>query len=130
MREVGGADCDLRRLEDYEWFIRIGLSGFELKVQNLVAAGIERGSNTNFAAVTVAANAIRQRIRALTTSKRLRRTAAAYLFYEQAASAWREGRFPAFGTLMMASLAAQPRLTIIPMPGWHVHPAPKLALLL
>ncbi len=119
---VGGSDCDLRRLEDYEWFLRIGLAGFELKIQSIIGTGIERGNNTNFAAVTIAAKAIRQRVGALTPNGKLRRAAAAYLYYEQAASAWRERRLLRFVILMFASFIARPRWSIFPMPGWRILP--------
>lgn len=124
---AGGADGSLRRLEDYEWFVRIGLAGFTLKVQDLAGAGIERGSNTNLAAVTVAAEIICQRIVELTQgrpdAKLLRRKAKAYLRYELAASAWREKLLAAFALLLAGSLAASPRLKLSPMPGWTVRSA-------
>lgn len=127
LARTGGADSGLRRLEDYEWFVRIGLAGFTLSVQCLLGAGIERASNTNLCAVTAATGFIRQRIRNLTQTRpdrtRLRRVATAYLLYERAASAWRERRLAAFAVLMMCSLLASPRLSVSPMPGWHASAA-------
>lgn len=125
LHSAGGADGSLRRLEDYEWFARIGLAGFELKVQDLAGAGVERGSNTNLAAVSAAADLIRRRITALTQGRAdaasLRRRAEAYLLYEKAASAWREKRLAAFALLVAGSLAARPRLKLSPVPGWTVR---------
>lgn len=125
LRLAGGGDGSLRRLEDYEWFVRIGLSGFELKVQNLVGAGIERGCNTDLAAVSAAADFIGRRIADLTQdrpdARPLRRRANAYLRYEMAASAWREKRLATFILLMTASLFASPRLKLSPLPGWTVR---------
>lgn len=125
LSRAGEADGSLRRLEDYEWFVRIGLAGFDLKVQDLIGAGIERGSNTSLAAVTVAAEFIRQRIRDLMQARpdgaRLRRQADAYLLYERAASAWREKRLAAFVLLMAGSLLVSPRLRFSSLPGWQVR---------
>lgn len=127
LRLAGGADGSLRRLEDYEWFVRIGLAGFVLKVQGIVAVSIERGSNTSLGAVSAAADSINRRIVYLTRERRdravLRRRANAYLRYEKAASAWREKRLTAFALLMASSFVANPRLKLSPLPGWTVHPA-------
>lgn len=128
LRLAGGADGSLRRLEDYEWFVRIGLAGFVLKVQDMAGAGIERGSNTSLAAVSAAADAISLRIAGLTRDRQdkavLRRRANAYLRYERAASAWREKRLAAFALLMAGSLAESPRLKLSPLPGWTLRHAP------
>jgi glycosyltransferase involved in cell wall biosynthesis len=123
LREAGGVWESLRRLEDYEWFVRIGLAGFHLKVQDIAGTSIERGSNTSLAAVTEAAQSIRQRLQALTPDSRLRRRADSYLFYERAASAWREGRPAAFLYLIARSLLARPRFRLSPLPGWNTRQA-------
>jgi glycosyltransferase involved in cell wall biosynthesis len=130
LNRTGGADGSLRRLEDYEWFVRIGLAGFDLKVQDMAGVGIERGSNTSLAAVTAATTLIRLRIQDLTQARPdregLLRKADAYLLYERAASAWREKRFAAFALLMAASLLASPRLQLSPMPGWRARITPPV----
>lgn len=121
MDAVGGSDVSLRRLEDYEWFVRMALANFELKIQDRIGVAVERGHNTNLVAVTDASAAIRQKIATLTTDKSLRRTAYAYLFYERAASAWRERRLVSFLMLIAASLLSRPRLKLSPLPGWRVR---------
>jgi hypothetical protein len=122
---AGEADGSFRRLEDYEWFVRIGLAGFRLDVQPLVGACVERGNNTSLAVVAAAAALIRDRISDLTRAHpdraRLLRRADAYLRYERAASAWRERRLAAFAVLMAGSLLAWPRLRLSPTPGWYVR---------
>jgi glycosyltransferase involved in cell wall biosynthesis len=121
-RAAGTVDESLRRLEDYEWFVRIGLAGFKLKVQPQVGVAIERGSNTTLAAVTTATQIINQRIAALTSDRQLQRIAEAYLLYERAGSAWREKHFFTFGALMTRSLIALPRLSLSTAPGWRLRP--------
>lgn len=125
LQRAGKVDVNLRRLEDYEWFIRIGLAGFTLKVQDIVAVAIERGSNTNLEVVTTAAKLIRQRVWELTISNpervSLRRSAEAYLLFEQAGSAWKEGNVRAFLKSIILSLLARPRFRIYPMLGWKIR---------
>lgn len=125
VHHAGEVDGTLRRLEDYEWFLRIALAGFELKVQELIGVGIERGSNTSLAAVDTAADVIEQRIADLTKNRpdvlSLRRKAKSYLLYEKAASAWREKNLAAFALLMAGSLVINPRFKISPLPGWTVR---------
>jgi hypothetical protein len=120
MNTVGGSDVSLRRLEDYEWFVRMALANFELKIQDMIGVAVERGHNTNLVAVTNASAAIRQKIATLTTDKSLRRTADAYLYYERAASAWRERRLMNFLIFIAASILSRPRLKLSPLPGWRV----------
>lgn len=121
MSAVGGSDVTLRRLEDYEWFVRIALANFELKIQDMIGVAVERGNNTNLDAVTHASAYISQKIAALTTDKSLRKTADAYLYYERAASAWRESRLVRFLIFVGASLLSRPRLKLSPLPGWRVR---------
>ena len=125
MQRAGKVDVNLRRLEDYEWFIRIGLAGFNLKVQDIVAVGIERGSNTSLEVVTTAAKLIRQRVWELTMfnpeRRSLRRSTEAYLLFEQAGSAWKAGNVRAFLKFIIFSLLARPRFRIYPMPGWKIR---------
>ncbi|KAF0124088.1 MAG: glycosyl transferase [Xanthobacteraceae bacterium] len=120
LRTVGGLDRRLRRLEDYEWFIRLGLAGFELKIQQVEGVCIERGYNTTFATITEATALVRLRIWQLTRNRsdrlRLRCRAEAYLRYEQAASAWRERRIFTFIILLTISMLVRPRLNISPLP--------------
>jgi len=122
LREVGPFDETLRRLEDYEWFTRIALAGFHLKIQQHLGVAVERGNNTSFSAVTDATGLIRWRIAALTTDQKLRQIANSYLFYECAASAWRERRFLSFAGMMVRTMVASPRFTLSPIPGWHSKP--------
>jgi glycosyltransferase involved in cell wall biosynthesis len=125
LRCVGGANERLRRLEDYEWFARIGLAGFKLKVQDLAGVGVERGNNTNLAEVKAAAAMIHECITDLTRERAdgasLRRQTRAYLYYEHAASALREKQLVTFALMMARSLAARPRLQISPLPGCLVR---------
>jgi glycosyltransferase involved in cell wall biosynthesis len=121
MNAAGGSDVSLRRLEDYEWFVRIALANFELKIQDMIGVAVERGNNTNLVAVTNASAYIRHKIASLTKDKSLRKTADAYLFYERAASAWRERRLASFLWLITASLLSRPRIKLSPLPGWRVR---------
>lgn len=57
----GGQDASLRRLEDYEWLLRWGLSGGRLAVHDGVAAEITRGGRATREAIDQAANSIRAR---------------------------------------------------------------------
>src|SRR5690606_21296872 len=43
--DVGRLREDIRRLEDYEWFLRFGRAGGRLLVADVVGASIARGSN-------------------------------------------------------------------------------------
>ncbi|MFO0157537.1 MAG: glycosyltransferase family 2 protein [bacterium] len=122
LRKIIPFDENLRRLEDYEWFTRIALAGFNLKIQQHLGVAIERGNNTNLAAVAAATVLIRQRVANRTADRRLRRISDSYLFYECAASAWRERRLLRFAYLMARSILASPRLTLSPIPGWRAKP--------
>jgi GT2 family glycosyltransferase len=127
LRKTGPFDETLRRLEDYEWFTRIALAGFDLRIQQHLGVAIERGINTNLASVTAAAALIRQRVAALTNDPALLRIANSYLFYECAASAWREKRLMSFASFMARSFLASPRLALSPIPGWRTRPAEDAA---
>jgi glycosyltransferase involved in cell wall biosynthesis len=110
LEAVGPFDESLRRLEDYEWFLRFGRRGGRLAVAPVAGAGIAFGRRGRLQPVLAAAAAIRRRHRVEDpiepgAAGRLE----AYLELECAAAARNEGRPLAMLAHLARSFAARPR---------------------
>jgi glycosyltransferase involved in cell wall biosynthesis len=118
---VGPLDANLRRLEDLDWGIRLGLAGGRLKVTPEPAAVIERSPAVPLARVKAAAALIGRRYgpdgeHRLDASNVSR--LAAYLALEKARSALSERHFGAFAANLFRSFASRPRLTLHQRRWW------------
>jgi glycosyltransferase involved in cell wall biosynthesis len=118
---IGPLDANLRRLEDLDWGIRLGLAGGQLRVTPEPAVVIERSPAVSLARVEAAATLIQRRYgpdgeHRLDASDVSR--LAAYLALEKARSALAERHFGAFAANLFRSLAGRPRLTLHQRRWW------------
>jgi glycosyltransferase involved in cell wall biosynthesis len=121
---VGPIDRSLRRLEDLDWFLRLGLAGGRLAVAPVVGATISIGRRGRLKDIDAAGRIILSKVAALpdaalanTLSRRLR----AYLDVERANAAYGEARLLATAGYLARSLARKPRLAI-PLGAWWRTP--------
>ena len=119
---IGPFDEDLPRLEDYEWFLRLGLAGGRLAVDNRALTAIRRHRTTDPSRVVAATQRLAARYcDPLRAPRRLdapqRRKIHAYLALERAAAHYYRGH-PRFLADLAASWLWRPRLRL------HVAPAP------
>jgi len=118
---VGPLDANLRRLEDLDWGIRLGLAGGRLRVTPGPASVIESSPAVPLARVEAAAALIQARYgpdgeHRLDASNVSR--LAAYLAVEKARSALGERRFGAFAANLFRSFVGKPRLTLHQRRWW------------
>jgi len=121
---VGPFDETLRRLEDLDWGIRLGLRGGRLRVTSVPAAVIERSPRAGLRNVENASNILKARYRPdrsdglrAEDAHRLR----AYLALERASSSLGEGRWPSFVLNMLASFGYRPRLSLHLERWWAIR---------
>ena len=119
---VGPLDDRLRRLEDLDWFIRLGLNGGTLKVAPEILAWIDVDANASIENVDCAADAIAARY--LSPESELpegacRRNLTAYLALERAAARLKKGRALAAVPHLLRSWLAKPRATMHLRSWWH-----------
>jgi glycosyltransferase involved in cell wall biosynthesis len=124
-RRVGPLDARLRRLEDLDWGIRLGLADGVLRVTREPAAVIERSRRAGLAKVSAAAATLlarysqggEQALEAAVLS-RLK----AYLALEKASSALGETRLASFAVNLAASFRHRPRLSLHQDHWWSSRP--------
>lgn len=108
------------RLEDFDWGVRLGLSGVNLTVQQVAGAVIAPSGRVSLAAVEAGAKVIRERHQVLLASgSSAAKDMDAYLEFELGAAALREKAFLKGMLHLMKSLAERPRPRVHPTPGWH-----------
>ncbi|MGL5446997.1 MAG: glycosyltransferase family 2 protein [Rhabdaerophilum sp.] len=110
---VGLLDERLRRLEDIEWFIRLGLKGGTLRVVPQPLAWIDVGANASIenvdrAAATIRADYIENSDRLSAAEKR---NLGAYLALERAAARFKKGRWIAMLPHLARSFWLRPRIS-------------------
>jgi len=116
-------DETMQRLEDYDWSIRLGLSGARFVVQDIAGAVIQPSGRASFAAVVAAADVIQQRYAPLATShKMLHDKICAYLDVEVGAAAWRERAYLTAALRLVRSFLRVPRARLHLSPGWTYRP--------
>jgi glycosyltransferase involved in cell wall biosynthesis len=108
---VGPLDERLRRLEDFDWFIRLAMLGGSVAVVPELGARIEVGTNRSTVDIDHAAARIRKKLGP--TGRALPRSAwhklTAYLVLEQGAARWRSGRRLSAIPYLLQSFALVPR---------------------
>jgi GT2 family glycosyltransferase len=112
---IGPLDTRLRRLEDFEWSLRLALAGGVLRVAPEAAVVVEHSSRAGLARVNSASALLLARYgpggsHAL-DGKALARLRA-YLALERASSALGEGHLPSLASTLASSFAYRPRLSL------------------
>jgi glycosyltransferase involved in cell wall biosynthesis len=121
---VGPLDASLRRLEDLDWFLRLGLAGGRLVVAPILGATISIGRRGRLSDIDAAARIILSKVDAMgagAAPKELRRRLEAYLDVERANSAYAETRYLQMAGYLARSLVRRPRLSI-PLKRWWRMP--------
>lgn len=110
---IGPQDTNLRRLEDYDWFLRFGLMGGRLIVQPLIGALIRRGGPPAQELVRDAVNELTRKwlVGHWQLSAKAARNMRAYMQLERGVSAMRHGANVAAAIHLASSLLLAPRLT-------------------
>lgn len=127
LSSVGRFDPDLRRLEDFEWFMRFALAGGALFTAPVVGARISKGRRAKSKYVTPATHRILERFvpaRYPAITPAIRRQLRAWMHVERAAAARNEGRI--FSTIYHLALSAilVPRTTIELKIWWKTSDIP------
>lgn len=112
-RKVGGFDGRLRRLEDYEWFLRFALAGGRLIIAETVGADVAHGMNARPTAVDAAVEIILTKFLALPqVGKREKQFALAYLNLERAKAYANAGMWGKATLMLGRSFCHFPRLQL------------------
>lgn len=120
---VGGYDESLRRLEDVDLFIRIGLAGGMFEPHNIAGASVLRSPEKSSVDVISAAALLLRKHTGLSDEsplglKRLDRLRA-YVELELASNARRSGNHVSMLAHLARSFMAQPRSKLQLVPGWR-----------
>lgn len=121
---VGPFDKDLRRLEDFDWFLRFALVGGALKVVPETCAIISIGRRSRLADVESASKKIEGKLAKITeplVSAHFRHSARAYLSLEMAKAAQNQGHLVLMAFYMIKSLFLRPRLRLALKQWWPVR---------
>ena len=116
---AGPQDSELRRFEDFDWFLALSLHGFTLEVTSVIGVTIERRREVNPALAEAAAEAISRKWRAQALAPSLLRRIDAYLDLELASAHYYAGKRVAGLYRLARSFAAVPRTTLQLSPGWE-----------
>jgi glycosyltransferase involved in cell wall biosynthesis len=120
---VGPLDRSLRRLEDFDWFLRFGLAGGRLAVAPIVGALIRRTAKSNRVIVNEAADIIIARFRQLLVGQPKEYAAlCAWIDVERAFANWTQSRRLAALALMARSQFRHPRPGIQLRRWWRTEP--------
>ena len=120
----GPYDPKLRRLEDYEWFLRFGLAGGRVVVAPTVVAVISIGQRARLKDVRHAADHVKKMITALNhplVNWEFRKNTRAYLALEVAKAAQNEGSYVCMGIHFLYSLVLKPRMRVSLKDWWPVR---------
>lgn len=120
MNAAGLQDTRLRRLEDYEWFLRLGHAGFVLEVQSIIGANIERKRQVNVESVLDSVDEILKSPAISDMSGGQIRRVRAYLALEIAAANFFAGERWKAALWIAKSLFFVPRTGLHFAPGWRV----------
>jgi glycosyltransferase involved in cell wall biosynthesis len=121
---VGGLDTVLRRLEDLDWCIRLGLAGGRLAVAPFIGAEVKVGSRPSFEAVDTACRHLLAKWSADARTRKLpiMRSLRAYLNVERAAACHSVGDYRGLVSYLVRSLLLFPRMNVHLRSWWVEHP--------
>jgi glycosyltransferase involved in cell wall biosynthesis len=111
---VGGLDTGLRRLEDLDWCMRLGLEGGRLAVAPFIGAVVKVGTRPSLETVDAACQhllakwSVDARAQKLRVMRRLR----AYLDVERAAACHYVGNYSGLSAYLARSLVQFPRINV------------------
>jgi glycosyltransferase involved in cell wall biosynthesis len=114
---VGLFDAGLRRLEDYDWYLRFGRLGGRLVVIDQALAGVEWHALKQTRDLDSAIRRLKEQYLSRASldylaDRKVRGRLRAYLKLVQASVLWRTNRKISAVTFLMESLVANPRLTL------------------
>lgn len=124
---VGPCDTDLRRLQDFDWFLRFALAGGELKVWDGIAAVVELGRKPDLKTLEVSAARILQKFSEgpFKLNRRLQRRLRAYLDVERASICIANRDYFKGGLYLLRSFWLAPRLRVFLERFWRLVPVPQ-----
>ncbi len=123
---VGPQNSELRRLEDFDWFLRLALLGLELVCDPTIGVSIDIGHRPSVSAVDAASAHILRKwgnepLRSSLSARAWRRLQAYLLLVRASAHWYARARLTAMA-LLAASYLAWPRLHMHPSPAWSKRP--------
>lgn len=122
--QIGPLDTSIRRLEDFDWFLRFALAGGRLKVADTIGAVIRRTRRSNLAVVRHAASVIRAKNAERNSClPNVDRQLQAWLDVEIAMAYRNQGNIPAAAVFMIRSLLRVPRAQIQLRNWWRTQTA-------
>lgn len=119
---IGEFDESLRRLEDVDWFARLGLAGGVLRACPHLGAVILPSSAARPRDILAATEILRRKLRTgplSALSARHRNKLTAYLYAEEALAMHADGRWLDAGLALTRSLARAPRWRLPVSRPWH-----------
>ena len=126
---AGTWDAQLRRSNDLDWYLRVGLAGGQLRVAPFVGSVIEIGARPTLDVVDTACRQLETKWIAPTSTLRLpkgmRKKLAAYLDIERAAAARASGHYWSMIKYGLRSLYRAPRARIHIRDWWRPTPLPR-----
>lgn len=122
---VGPFDRSLRRLEDFEWFIRFALAGGQLLSTPVIGAWIRHGRRARWSEVDAAASTILRRFQkkaGYQFDRAVWRRLRAWLCVERAVAARNEGAWVTMAYQLALSFVLVPRISLH-LNKWWMHEA-------
>lgn len=111
-------DENLRRLEDYDWFLSLALCGAQMRVLPVCGVEIERGHNCTPELILASVSYIKRKWLTRDLQKNIRDRIFAYLELECAAANYAHGRYFTAVKFLARSFVHLPRGKLHFSPGW------------
>jgi glycosyltransferase involved in cell wall biosynthesis len=121
LEAAGYQDERLRRLEDFDWFLNLGLNGFQFRPQPVVGVQIERRRMQNPETLLKNAAIIREKWKAVPLDPGIARRREAYLDLEIAAAYRYAGHMLKAARWLARSFLKVPRRTLQLSPAWDIE---------
>ncbi len=131
LERIGGLDCELKRLEDLDWALRLSLIGGRLRVAPIIGAVVEVGARPSLAKVDLACRYLVEKWGGEPQVRRMRgllRRLKAYADIERAAACHYAGDYAGSMWYLTRSLLRAPRMRLHLRQWWSEgvrSPAPQ-----